>query len=36
MKMQNQLKSTVDGKVKTIPVKKGEKVSKGSVLVILE
>jgi biotin carboxyl carrier protein len=36
MKMQNQLKSKIDGKVKNIPVKKGDKVSKGTVLLELE
>lgn len=36
MKMQNQLKSTIDGKVKIIPVKKGDKVSKGTVLMVLK
>jgi biotin carboxyl carrier protein len=36
MKMQNQLKSKIDGRVKNIPVKKGDKVSKGTVLLELE
>jgi len=36
MKMKNQLKCKVDGKVKDIPVKKGDKVSKGMVLLELE
>jgi len=36
MKMQNQLKSKADGKVKNIPVKKGDKVSKGTILLELE
>lgn len=36
MKMQNQLKSKTDGKVKNIAVKKGDKVSKGTVLLELE
>ena len=36
MKMQNKLKCTMDGKVKTILVKKGDKVSKGTVLLELE
>ncbi len=36
MKMQNQLKCTIDGEVKKIPVKKGDKVSKGTVLLILK
>jgi biotin carboxyl carrier protein len=36
MKMQNQLKCTIDGEVKQIPVKKGDKVSKGTVLLILK
>lgn len=36
MKMQNQLKCTADGKIKTILVKKGDKVSKGMVLMEME
>jgi biotin carboxyl carrier protein len=36
MKMQNMLKCSMDGKVKTIMVKKGDKVSKGMVLLELE
>ena len=36
MKMQNKLKCTMDGKVKLIAVKKGDKVSKGTVLLELE
>jgi len=36
MKMQNKLKCNLDGKVKTIAVKKGDKVSKGTVLMELE
>jgi biotin carboxyl carrier protein len=36
MKMQNKLKCFMDGKVKRIDVKKGEKVSKGTVLMELE
>jgi biotin carboxyl carrier protein len=36
MKMQNQLKSKVDGEVKSIPVKKGDKVSKGTVLLEMD
>ncbi|MCU0473626.1 MAG: acetyl-CoA carboxylase biotin carboxyl carrier protein subunit [Bacteroidales bacterium] len=36
MKMQNQLKCSIDGKIKNIPVKKGDKVSKGTVLLELE
>jgi biotin carboxyl carrier protein len=36
MKMQNRLKCNMDGKVKTIAVKKGDKVSKGTVLLELE
>jgi biotin carboxyl carrier protein len=36
MKMQNRLKSPMDGKIKSIAVQKGEKVSKGSVLMELE
>ena len=36
MKMQNKLKCIMDGKVKSISVKKGDKVSKGTVLMELE
>ena len=36
MKMQNRLKCPVDGKVKIIAVKQGDKVSKGTVLLELE
>ena len=36
MKMQNKLKCSMDGKVKKISVKKGDKVSKGVVLLELE
>lgn len=36
MKMQNKLKCSMDGKVKTISVKKGDKVTKGEVLLELE
>ena len=36
MKMQNQLKCKMDGKVKRIPVKKGDKVSKGTLLLEME
>ena len=36
MKMKNKLKCVMDGKVKTIAVKKGDKVSKGTVLIELE
>jgi biotin carboxyl carrier protein len=36
MKMQNKLKCIMDGKVKSIAVKKGAKVSKGTVLLELE
>jgi biotin carboxyl carrier protein len=36
MKMQNKLKAEMDGKVKSIVVRKGDKVSKGSVLLELE
>ena len=36
MKMQNHLKCTLDGKIKSIAVKKGDKVSKGSVLFEME
>jgi len=33
MKMQNRLKSAIDGKVKKINVVKGDKVSKGHVMI---
>jgi len=36
MKMQNKLKCSMDGKVKSIAVKEGDKVSKGTVLLELE
>ena len=36
MKMLNKLKCNMDGKVKSIAVKKGDKVSKGTVLLALE
>ena len=36
MKMQNKLKCGIDGEIKFIPVKKGDKVSKGTVLLELE
>jgi biotin carboxyl carrier protein len=36
MKMQNKLKSITDGRIKKIHVKKGDKVSKGTVLLELE
>jgi len=36
MKMQNLLKCKTDGRVKNIPVRKGDKVSKGTVLIELE
>jgi len=36
MKMQNRLKCPMDGKVKSIAVEKGAKVSKGTVLIELE
>jgi biotin carboxyl carrier protein len=35
MKMKNKLKCNMDGKVKTIAVKEGDKVSKGTLLVEL-
>ena len=35
MKMQNNLKCPRDGKIKNIPVIKGDKVSKGTVLIVL-
>jgi biotin carboxyl carrier protein len=36
MKMQNLLKSSIDGKIKSVAVRKGDKVSKGSLLIELE
>ena len=36
MKMQNKLKSSIGGRVKKISVNKGDKVSKGTVLLQLE
>lgn len=36
MKMQNKLKSPVDGKIRNIPVKKGDKVSKGTLLIEMD
>jgi len=36
MKMQNKLKSPLDGKIKSIHTKKGDRVSKGALLVELE
>jgi biotin carboxyl carrier protein len=36
MKMQNRLKCNMDGKVKSIAVIKGAKVSKGTLLMELE
>jgi biotin carboxyl carrier protein len=36
MKMKNKLKCPMDGKVKSIAVSKGDKVSKGTVLLELE
>src|SRR5665647_1835170 len=36
MKMQNKLKCNMDGKVKLIAVNKGDKVSKGTILLELE
>lgn len=36
MKMKNRLKCQMDGKVKSVAVKKGDTVSKGTVLVELE
>jgi biotin carboxyl carrier protein len=36
MKMQNKLKCHMNGKVKSVAVKKGDKVSKGTVLVVLQ
>jgi len=36
MKMKNKLKCNMDGKVKSVMVKKGDRVSKGTVLLELE
>jgi len=36
MKMQNKLKCPMDGTIKSISVKKGDKVSKGTLLIELE
>jgi biotin carboxyl carrier protein len=36
MKMQNKLKCNEDGKIKLIAVKKGDRVSKGALLIELE
>ncbi len=36
MKMQNKLKCNMEGKVKVVAVKKGDKVSKGTLLLELE
>jgi len=36
MKMQNKLKAATSGRIKAIHVKKGDKVSKGTLLVELE
>ena len=36
MKMQNRLKCHMDGKIKSIRVKKGDRVSKGTLLIELE
>jgi biotin carboxyl carrier protein len=36
MKMQNRLKCKIDGRVKSIKVQKGDRVSKGTVLLVLE
>jgi biotin carboxyl carrier protein len=36
MKMQNKLKSPADGKIRNIPAKKGDKVSKGTLLIELD
>lgn len=36
MKMQNKLKSAISGKIKKINVNKGDKVSKGTLLIEME
>jgi biotin carboxyl carrier protein len=36
MKMQNSLKSTMDGKIKSIAVKTGDRVAKGVLLIEME
>ncbi len=36
MKMQNRLKSIADGRIKMVAVKKGDKVSKGTLLLEME
>ena len=36
MKMQNLLKAAFNGTIKTIPVKKGEKVAKGTLLLEMD
>lgn len=36
MKMKNRLKCNMDGKVRSVAVKKGDKVSKGTILLELE
>ena len=36
MKMQNRLKCPMDGRIKSIVVKKGDRVSKGALLIELE
>ena len=36
MKMKNKLKCKTDGRIKTIAVKKGDKVSKGTLLLEME
>lgn len=36
MKMQNKIKCSMNGKVKSIAIKKGDKVSKGSLLIEME
>ncbi len=36
MKMQNNLKCNMEGRVKSIPVSKGDRVSKGTLLIELE
>jgi len=36
MKMENEVQSNVDGRVKEIQVKEGDSVSEGDILIVLE